>query len=120
MAKWCRTENDTVIEIIGFDPKGRFVKELEDRFVKCPQGTKQGDIFINGVLTPKEAIEPTQEQIKSSIIQQIKQTDLEIIRLIEDIALWAEGEGFEIPMEKKVIFENRNQLRERLKTINKE
>jgi len=48
------------------------------------------------------------------ILSEIKKTDIELIDLIEDIAIWAESLGFEIPTSKKTLIENRQNKRDNL------
>jgi hypothetical protein len=112
--KWCRLDNDTVIEIIDFDPKGRFVKEIEEKFVKCTDEVKQGYEYNKGEFKQK-VITLTKQQENEQIINEIKRFDTQLIRLIEDIAIWAETKGFEIPIQKKQLIEQRKQIRAKLK-----
>jgi len=50
----------------------------------------------------------------NKILSEIKKTDTELIDLIEDIAIWAESLGFEIPSIKKTLIENRQNKRDNL------
>lgn len=39
--KWARIENDKVMEIIDFDPKGRYHPDIEKQFVECDDTAEQ-------------------------------------------------------------------------------
>ena len=45
--KWAIVENNNVIEVINFNPKGKYPKEIENEFLKCPEYVKSGYIYIN-------------------------------------------------------------------------
>jgi len=112
--RYARIENGIVMEIIDFDPKGRFTKEIEKQFVECDEDTKQGFKYDNGVFSEIVKI-ATDEEFNNNIFAEIKATDSDLIRLVEDIAEWAELQGFVIPQEKKDLISERKNKRNMLK-----
>lgn len=63
--KWARIENNVVMEIIDFDPVGRFHPDLI--WVECPENCEQRWTYIDGQfntpisLPPPTSPEPTPE-----------------------------------------------------------
>ena len=112
--KYARVENGTVKEIIDFDPKGRFAKQIEDQFVKCTEDTKQNDIYEDGVFTTPLPKVPTQEELNRNTIAELNSTNDQLFNLIEDIAEFVEGLGFKIPLGQKKLIEKRKVIRGRL------
>ena len=39
--KWARIENEKVVEIIDFDPKGRYHPSIEKQFIECDDTIEQ-------------------------------------------------------------------------------
>lgn len=46
--KYARLVKGVVIEIVDFDPTGRFVKEIEEQFIECDEETKQNQLYQGG------------------------------------------------------------------------
>ena len=112
--KYARIENNIVKEIINFDPKGRFTKEIEEQFVECDEDTKQGLKYENGVFSEIVKV-VTDEEFNEEVLAEIKATDSDLIRLVEDVAEWAESMGFVIPQAKKDLISARKTKRNDLK-----
>lgn len=49
MSKYARLENNIVMEIIDFNPKGKFTPEIVSQFVECNGNTTQRMIYNKGV-----------------------------------------------------------------------
>lgn len=60
---WARIENDTVMEIIDFDPEGRFHKDLE--WVMCSDTAEEGMILDRENQTMAHPPKEEEEQIAS-------------------------------------------------------
>lgn len=55
--KWARIENKTVMEIIDFDPVGRFHPALV--WVECPENCEQRWTYVDGqFLSPQQLVNP--------------------------------------------------------------
>ena len=50
---WARIENGLAVELIEFDPKGRFHEST--KWVKCDVSTEIGATYANGVFGPKSS-----------------------------------------------------------------
>ena len=62
--KWARVENGVVQEITDIDPKGRFVKEIEDQFISCSDDVAQGYAYENGTFSePVEHVPTIEEKV---------------------------------------------------------
>lgn len=60
--KWARVENGVVQEITDTDPKGRFVKEIEDQFISCSDDVEQGYAYTNNTFSAPVGHVPTTEE----------------------------------------------------------
>jgi hypothetical protein len=59
---YARVENGIVMEIIDFNPEGRFTDEIVAQFVECPDGTLQGYVYSNGTFSdPAPVATPVQQ-----------------------------------------------------------
>lgn len=45
MSKFARLENDTVMEVINFDPAGKFAPDFVAMFVPCPDSVGERDTY---------------------------------------------------------------------------
>jgi hypothetical protein len=113
--KYARIENGEVREIINFNPKGKFVKEIEEQFVKCTVDTKQNDIYEDGVFTTPLPKILTQEEINNQITSELNNTTPELLEIFEDIVEWAEKEGFILSEQKKELINSRKEKRNQIK-----
>jgi hypothetical protein len=113
--KYARVENGIVRELINFNPKGKFVKEIEEQFIECLEDTKQNDIYENGKFSKPTPKLPTQEEINEQTIQELNQTNNKLARLIEDLAEFCEGLGFVIPATQKELIAKRKEKRKKIK-----
>ena len=109
--KYARVEEGIVREIINFNPKGKFVKEIEEQFVKCTEDTKQNDIYKDGVFTTPLPKLPTQEELNQQITNDINSSNNELLEIFEDIVEWAEKKGFILSEQKKEIINSRKEKR---------
>ena len=78
--KYARIENNTVQEIIDFNPQGRFTQEIVSQFIECPDDTKQNMIYENGefkenvvVIDPTDAIMSELAELDKVITRQVEQ-----------------------------------------------
>ena len=55
------------------------------------------------------------DQANSQIFEELEETDNSLIRLIEDIAIWAEERGFVIPQSKADLIQERANKRNKIK-----
>jgi len=113
--KYARIENGEVREIINFNPKGKFVKEIEEQFVKCSTDTKQNDIYEDGIFTTPLPKTLTQEEINHQITSELNNTTPELLEIFEDIVNWAEKEGFILSEQKKQLMDFRKEKRKKIK-----
>ena len=112
--RYARIENGIVKEIIDFNPKGKFTKEIEQQFVQCTETVEQNFIYKNGKFEKKKEKELNKEEKNNIIVQQIKETDSDLLQLIEDIAEWVESKGFIIPTHQKALIEQRKLKRDQI------
>ena len=47
--KWARLTDNKVMEVIEFDPTGRFTDELVSQFVQCPDEVEQNWTYVEGI-----------------------------------------------------------------------
>lgn len=113
--KYARVENGEVREIINFNPKGKFVKSIEEQFVKCTEDTKQNDIYEDGVFATPLPKVPTQEELNNQITNDINSTNNDLLEIFEDIVEWAEEKGFILSEQKKELINIRKAKRSELK-----
>jgi len=92
---------------------------FEDENGKWEKIGKFGKILVEPSQKYIDENTPTQEelneQVNNQVIEEIKTTDSDLLRLIEDIAEWAELQGFEIPQSKKELIADRKDKRKNLK-----
>lgn len=113
--KYARIENGEVREIIDFNPKGYFVKNIEEQFVECNEDTEQHDIIVdNKFIKPIPKIH-TQEELNQIILNEINEEHKGLLRLVEDISEFLEELGFEIPLAQKERILNIKEKRKQLK-----
>ena len=65
MSKYARLENNKVMEIIDFNPQGKFTDEIVAQFVECPDNTEQNMICQGGEFLKPQPIAPTLEEIRN-------------------------------------------------------
>jgi hypothetical protein len=109
--KYARIENGEVREIINFNPKGKFVKEIEEQFVKCTEDTKQNDIYKYGKFSKPTLKELTQEELNQQITNEINSSNNELLEIFEDIVEWAKEKGFILSEQKKQLIDFRKEKR---------
>lgn len=67
MTKYARIENNTVLEIIDFDPTGKFHPML--LWVPCSDDTKEHDTYNDGVFVPRvEPVVQTPEEVRAALL----------------------------------------------------
>ena len=108
--RYARIENNKVMEIIDFNPVGRFTEEIVAQFVECDETVEQNDIYENGIF----AIPVITIDEKQIIINQLLQLDLIIPRVLEDII--AQG-NFTLHQSKLDIISQKEFLRQQLQEL---
>ena len=109
--KYARIEDGIVMEIINFNPKGKYSKNIEEQFVKCTEDTKQNDIYEDGVFTTPLPKVLTQEELNQQITNDINSSNNEVQEIFEDIVEWAEEKGFILSENKKQLINSRKEKR---------
>jgi|GEM_PF-4018196 len=92
---------------------------FEDENGKWEKVGKYGKILVEPSQKYIDENTPTQEELdeqaNNEVLKEIKTTDSDLLRLIEDIAEWAELQGFVIPQQKKDLIAERKSKRLNLK-----
>ena len=84
MSKYARVENNIVMEIIDFNPEGKFTDEIVTQFVECPDDTKQNMIYENNQFSEYVKVLTAEEQ-RQVIINQLAKLDTSMTRTEENI-----------------------------------
>lgn len=113
--RYAKVENKVVTKFIDFNPKDKFSKDLEEKYIECSADTKQNDIYEDGVFTTPLPKIPTQEELNNQITNELNNTNPELIEILEDIVDWAEKEGFTLSEKKKELMNSRKSKRSELK-----
>lgn len=85
MATYARIANNTVIEVIDFDPAGRFTSEIAQQFVPVPDGTGQHDTDNGDGTFTKYIVPPEPEPTPSPPVRTL--TKLEYMDRFTDLEL---------------------------------
>jgi len=56
---FARVQNGVVMEIIDFNPEGRFTEEIVAQFIACPDETQQQWIYADGAFSAPETLVET-------------------------------------------------------------
>jgi hypothetical protein len=78
LKKYARIENDTIMEIIDFDPKGKFHKDIEKQFVEVDETVKvtyklKDNKFVEPEPEPEpEPVEPVYPEYITDIILRLE------------------------------------------------
>ncbi|MDJ0305399.1 hypothetical protein [Dehalobacter sp.] len=71
--KWARIENGIVVETTGVDPAGRFVLEIEQQFISCPDNIEQNWTYAGGTFSQPQEPTPTKESINAQVVAKIRE-----------------------------------------------
>lgn len=89
MEKYARIENGIVVEVIDFNPLGRFTDEIVSQFTECPLEVAQGWKHENGKFIEQNNV----SKIISPYIDQELATAYEAIAMLyEEIQLLKGGQ----------------------------
>lgn len=111
--KYARIENNTVMEIVEFDPKGRFVKEIEEQFQHCDESVQVNDIFENGIYRKPEIVVDR----KQEILYRLAELDQYIDRPKENLIRFNMSQGYQ-PYQKELdVINEKESLRQQLQEL---
>lgn len=78
MSTFARIVNDTVQDVIDFDPVGRFHVDIASLYVQVPDHVRPNATLMDGVwVNPPEPAPPTAEQIAAQQLEQAEQAKLQ-------------------------------------------